>query len=188
MFNFDKGNSANFDMGGGIRYDSKEYRENISNFSENCLTTEVNIVTLKLDGGSGSGNFGHGGRPGKVGGSSKDGHKGKVTYFKRKNGKMKITSDVEVKTEKGTAIIKKGEIITKIVDFAGSGKKRGVRVESYLISQYGGSKGSWAHTRGETTVIDKGKEKRAEIHWFESKEVGQVGMKVKRFMEGENEG
>lgn len=46
-----------WDLGGGIRYDSEEYQ----------------IEILKQDGGKGSGNFGHSGRKGKVGGSGKGG-------------------------------------------------------------------------------------------------------------------
>lgn len=47
---------------------------------------------------------------------------------------MKVTSDVKVKTKDGKAILKQGTIVTKIFDFAGAGKKKGVRVESHLIS------------------------------------------------------
>lgn len=50
----------NYDMGGGIRYDSAEYSEKILG---------------NADGGPGSGNWGHGGRPGKRGGSTGGGGK-----------------------------------------------------------------------------------------------------------------
>ena len=44
----------NYDLGGGIRYDSEEYRKKI----------------LKIDGGPGSGNWGHAGVEGQLGGSA----------------------------------------------------------------------------------------------------------------------
>ena len=78
--------------------------------------------------------------------------------------------------------LKKGSDVTKIVDFAGKGKKKPVKVESHLIKQYGGSKGDWKHSRGEAVVEINGVSKKAEIHWFESSSVGQVGYKVKRIL------
>lgn len=101
---------------------------------------------------------------------------------------MEITSDVNVKANKGSATLKRGTQVTKIVDFAGPGKKRAVDVETHLIKQYGGSKGSWKHTRGEAEVVYHGEVKKAELHWFESKGVGQVNIKVKRFMNGGEKG
>ena len=81
-----------------------------------------------------------------------------------------------------------GSFVEKIVDFAGVGKKKPVIAEQHLIEQYGGRKGSWKHTRGEAKVLDGNKTRRAELHWFESDDVGQVNIKVKRFMEeSENE-
>lgn len=156
----------------------------------NLLTGESPDATITSDGGPGSGNWGHSGRPGKVGGSSGGGNKGKVSHFQRKNGKMRVTSDVKVKYNAKTAKLKAGTEITKIVDFAGNGKKRGVDVEPHLIQQYGGKKGGWTHTRGEAKVTIDGMTKKAELHWFESKEAGQVGFKVKRILKegGSNEG
>lgn len=55
-----------YDIGGGIRYDSEEYKSGI----------------LNADGGSGSGNWGHAGRPGKRGGSAGGGGKAHRTGTK----------------------------------------------------------------------------------------------------------
>lgn len=160
--------------------------------SGNNLTTSNSTATIVVetnqDGGPGSGNFGHQGVPGQIGGSAPSGVKGGISRFQRKNGKMEITSDVNVKANKGSATLKRGTQVTKIVDFAGPGKKRAVDVETHLIKQYGGSKGSWKHTRGEAEVVYHGEVKKAELHWFESKGVGQVNIKVKRFMNGGEKG
>lgn len=61
-----------YDMGGGIRYDSDEYIENIHQ-----------------DGGPGSGNWGHGGRPGKVGGSASGGGKAYRIGTKKAGSRLK---------------------------------------------------------------------------------------------------
>jgi len=158
-----------------------------------CLTHESTSDRIKVspsittDGGPGSGNHGHKGVPGQVGGSAPSGVAG-LTKFKRSGAKMSITSDVKVKDQGSTATLKAGTTISKIADFAGGGRGKNLRVAPHLAKQYGGKAGSWTHTRGEATVVcSDGKERTAELHWFESKSVGQVGMKVKRYMEGKNE-
>ena len=113
------------------------------------------------------------------------------TKFKRKGSKMCITSDVIIKMENATVTLKAGTTVSRIVDFAGASRKRPVDVEPYLIKQYGGKPGGWTHTRGEAKVtLADGSSKKAELHWFESKDVGQTGMKVKRYLkrEGKDEG
>lgn len=45
----------------------------ISSYNINKLNSKLDSLIKTLNGGKGSGNFGHGGRPGKVGGSSKGG-------------------------------------------------------------------------------------------------------------------
>jgi len=104
---------------------------------------------------------------------------------------MCITSDVIIKMENATVTLKAGTTVSRIVDFAGASRKRPVDVEPYLIKQYGGKPGGWTHTRGEAKVtLADGSSKKAELHWFESKDVGQTGMKVKRYLkrEGKDEG
>lgn len=76
-----------YDMGGGIRYDSDEYIENIHQ-----------------DGGPGSGNWGHGGRPGKVGGSASGG--GKAYRIGTK--KSGFTSEAKRRREKKLTKTKAG--------------------------------------------------------------------------------
>ena len=165
------------------------FAESIQLLLSQCLTSEIPLDTIKVgtfssDGGPGSGNFGHKGVPGQVGGSSKSGTKG-VTKFERKGGKMSVTSEVKLTFAGKPVALKAGSDITKIVDFAGSGKKRPVDVESHLIKQYGGKAGSWTHTRGQgTIVLTDGGEQKVELHWFESKEVGQVNMKIKNLIKG----
>lgn len=142
----------------------------------------ISYTPTNTDGGPGSGNFGHNGVPGQVGGSAPGNSKG-LTKFQRKNGKMLVTSEVQMTFAGGPVSLKAGSEIKKIVDFAGPGKKKPVSVEPQLIKQHGGKTGSWTHTRGEATVVlADGNNRKAELHWFESKGIGQVNMKVKRFM------
>ena len=102
----------------------------------------------------------------------------KVLKFERKGSKMDTTEDVVFSP---VAKLIKGSEITKIVDFAGGKSNKPVKVEKFLIEQYGGEEGSWKHTRGQAEVIDNdGNSKPVEIHWFESPGVGQVNMKIKR--------
>ena len=103
---------------------------------------------------------------------------------------MVVTSEVKMAFAGKPVVLKAGSKIEKIVDFAGAGKKRKVDVEAHLSKQHGGTAGSWKHSRGEGTIVcADGKERKAELHWFESKEVGQVNMKVKNIMKesGKNE-
>ena len=77
-----KGGKAvyNYDMGGGIRYDSAEYQEKILN---------------NTDGGPGSGNWGHGGRPGKRGGSTGGGG----VKYRQDSKESGFTSEAKKKTQ-----------------------------------------------------------------------------------------
>lgn len=139
-------------------------------------------TTTAEDGGEGSGNHGHKGVPGQVGGSAPKGASG-VTRFPRKGSKMSITSDVKMKFGDSDATIKAGTAVEKTAVFAGGGSKTPLRVASNLVKQYGGDAKNWKHTRGEATVEISGEQFRAELHWFENRTVGQVGIKVKRLMD-----
>lgn len=108
----------------------------------------------------------------------------KVLKFERKGSKIDTTEDVVFSP---VAKLIKGSEITKIVDFAGGKSNKPVKVEKFLIEQYGGEEGSWKHTRGQAEVIDNdGNSKPVEIHWFESPGVGQVNMKIKRALKVNN--
>ena len=50
----------------------------------NSLVGKIEILSKLINGGDGSGNFGHGGRPGKVGGSSQSGGKPSKSKYIRK--------------------------------------------------------------------------------------------------------
>ncbi|MEA4972931.1 MAG: minor capsid protein [Candidatus Metalachnospira sp.] len=79
--------------------------------------------------------------------------------------------------------IVEGSKITKVVVFAGKEAKKPVRVAEYLSKQYGGRIEDWQHTRGEGFVEVNGEQRRAELHWFENKDVGRIKMKVKRWID-----
>ena len=93
---------------------------------------------------------------------------------------MAVPDETTIKDGKHYATIPAGSTITKIVDFVGGQKGGVLRVEPHLL-KHGGTKGSWVHSRGETDAIDRnGNLRPAEVHWFEDKTVGQVGMKQHR--------
>lgn len=103
--------------------------------------------------------------------------------YPRENGTIKITSDLRVKFGEKIFTVSAGSTITDVEDFAGPNCKKPVSVESHLISQYGGSAGSWTHSKGFSEVsLKNGKKRNVELHWFECQEVGQTGMKVKKFV------
>ena len=135
-----------------------------------------------LDGGPGSGNFGHEGVPGQVGGSAPSGAEG-VTKFPTVGGKMQITSDLKVKASKSgktMVTIPKGGEIEGIYSFAGKGSDKNLVVAGLLSKQFGGKPGEWGHLCGFATVVAAdGSEHRIEIHWFEHDDIGQIKFKVK---------
>lgn len=83
----------------------------------------------------------------------------------------------------GYGKIVEGSKITKVVVFAGKGAKKPVRVAEHLSRQYGGDVDGWQHTRGEGIIETNGKQRKAELHWFENKDVGRIKMKVKRWLD-----
>ena len=140
------------------------------------------VLKQHTDGGKGSGNHGHEGVQGQIGGSAPNGSSN-VTRFETKNGTMKITSDLEVKFGKKSRIpvkIKSGSEITDIKSFAGKGSDKPLVKAGTIAKQHGGKPQDWSHKCGFSTVVwTDGKDRDAEIHWFENDNVGQVGFKVK---------
>lgn len=82
----------------------------------------------------------------------------------------------------GNASLKEGSKITKIKTFAGKGTDKEIRDRFILESQYGHPADSWQKNRGEAVIVHKGKERKAEIHWYEA-EGEKVGIKVKRYLD-----
>lgn len=73
--------------------------------------------------------------------------------------------------------------ITSIYVFAGKGTKKPVRVAEHLSKQYGGKAENWKHVRGNGYVDFEGTSRKAELHWFENKDVGRIKIKVKRWFD-----
>lgn len=149
----------------------------------NLLTSDDGYYNVTSeDGGPGSGRYPKGSRGNSSGSPAPDKSSQKFN-FKRTGNSMRVTKDVKFRSG---ARIPSGSKITKIVDFAGGKSGKPVKVEEHLIKQHGGSKGSWTHSRGQTTVVKpNGKKQVCEVHWFESPGVGQIGMKIKRNLRGE---
>lgn len=151
------------------------------------LTQGDQQVTIKPsatsnDGGPGSGNHGHKGVPGQIGGSAGKGEVGRCNYS-RENNTITLTADLKVKFGEKVFKVSAGSVITGVEDFAGKGCKKPVEVENYLIEKYGGQEGEWTHSLGFSEITQKGgKTKSVELHWFECEGIGQTGMKVKKFV------
>lgn len=101
-----------------------------------------------------------------------------------KNGGILKSSDFERILIRGMGKypLVKGSKVTNIYNFAGKGTKRAVDIESGLIQRFGGHKGDWQHTTGNGYLSIKGKEKHAEIHWFQEPSVGIRLPRVKRWI------
>lgn len=114
--------------------------------------------------------------------SEKGVKKTKVTKFKTKNGKMKVTQEVKARLGgKGGAKILKGDI-TDVEVFAGKGGKKSFDLADKFSSTYGGKSEDWTHSKGNGKIqLQDGTEKNAEIHWFECEGIGQTKWKIKKF-------
>lgn len=84
----------------------------------NSLVGKIEILNKLINGGKGSGNFGHGGRPGKVGGSSQSGGLSKGQSVESEHGGEKGTgktvrkpTDKEIKPSKSEYIKKMSEYV-----------------------------------------------------------------------------
>ncbi len=151
---------------------------------KSAFSSTIKSKETTEDGGPGSGNHGHKGVPGQTGGSAPSGAASEATKFQTKNGKMKITSDLKVKASKSgktSVTIKEGREIDGIYSFAGKGSDKNLVVSGLLAKQLGGKPDEWAHLCGFATITaTDGTESRAEIHWFEHDDVGQVKFKIKK--------
>ena len=71
----------------------------------NSLVGKIEILSKLINGGDGSGNFGHGGRPGKVGGSSQSGGKpSKSKYIKEMSEYVKSRGKTSVDMTKSWSV------------------------------------------------------------------------------------
>ena len=75
-----------------------------------------------------------------------------------------------------------GSTISKIKVFAGDGTDTPIRNAIYLECDYGIPAEKWQKVRGEGTVVFEGKNRIAEIHWYEA-DNEKYDMKVKRWLD-----
>ena len=80
-----------------------------------------------------------------------------------------------------------GTKITKVKVFAGKGTDTPIRNRFHLESMYGIKADEWQKVRGEGVVICDGKNKKAELHWYEA-DGERVQMKVKRYYDESERG
>ena len=77
-----------------------------------------------------------------------------------------------------------GTKITKVYTFAGKGATKKIDVAQYLEKQYNVPASEWKKVRGDGFIIDEnGKNRHAELHWFESDKTGRIKMKAKRYFD-----
>lgn len=141
-----------------------------------------------LDGGPGSGNHNHAGRPGKVGGSTST--KPKVTHLSSvyKKGLTDRTKDGLIplldRTAKSNDVVKwldektgkvvnltlqPGSKITDIKVFAADELKRKIDIGYVLEAKTGISRSEWGKVGGHGTVRVNGELRGATLHWFEAR-------------------
>lgn len=124
----------------------------------------------------------------KSGSVTRDSMNRVVTHFNHDENVMKITRQIRVEDVIGNRYKICREPIEHLTVFASSEIGRGVDVAEKLSEQVGGDKSKWKHVKGIGTVVDKnGKKTKADIHWFENPESGQILWKIKQFLEDMDE-
>ncbi len=113
---------------------------------------------------------------------SKDGWR--ITHFDHDENEMNVTRQVYVQDQAGQNYkVCRGKI-EHLTVFAAGDMERQVDIAEDLSEHCGGKPDEWKHVKGIGTVVDmNGKQKRADLHWFENPETGQVGWKIKQFLE-----
>lgn len=78
-----------------------------------------------------------------------------------------------------------GERIRNPKVFAGKGTKFPLRdvVAEGLAERYGGEPENWKHAKGFGVIDFYGKDREAEIHWFEEESVGKFAFKIKHWID-----
>lgn len=71
-----------------------------------------------------------------------------------------------------------GERVTKVRVIAGKGRKRQIDELSILVERYGGEPSNWQKKKGIGYLDYHGESYRAEVHWYEEKNVGKVKFKA----------
>ena len=74
------------------------------------------------------------------------------------------------------------ELVSEITDVVTIASGRDIRDRARLRRQYG--PGRWRKRKGVAMVrLSSGQRRRAELHWYEAHGIGQVKMKIKRFLD-----
>ena len=113
----------------------------------------------------------------------------RVTHFDHDENEMRITKPIKNAVD-GAG--QKYEIcrgtIEHLTVFASNDVGRGVDIAADLSHHCGGDVKKWKHVKGIGDVVDmSGKKRKADLHWFENPETGQVGWKIKQFLEDMDE-
>jgi hypothetical protein len=74
------------------------------------------------------------------------------------------------------------EIVGSITDVQIIARVKGLRSRAKLRKKYGAS--AWRKMKGRATVrLRDGKERKAEVHWYEAHGVGKKDFKIKKFID-----
>lgn len=179
----------------------EEFDEKLSsetNISEKPIDKSPDSAIIKSktnsDGGKGSGNHGHKGIPGQVGGSApteqeKNGEtvsssKTVLTRYKTVDGTITIGSTPlplkSGKKGKKTAFLPPKGKIEDVHNFAGKGCAKPFVKSGTIAKQEGGKPEDWYHKEGIAFVsFTNGSSEMRPVHWFENEHIGQFGWKIK---------
>lgn len=119
---------------------------------------------------------------------TKDSRGRNVTHFNHDEETMAVTIEMQVEDGQGGKFTILPGPIEHLTVFAADGVGRGLDAAAGLSAQVGGSPESWKHSKGIGRVLcPDGEVCEADIHWFESKECGQLEWKVKQLAEDMDE-
>lgn len=118
---------------------------------------------------------------------TKDSLNRNVTHFNHTEDVMDVVKPVYISKKGADYKICKGNI-EHLTVFAPNETGRVLDVADKLSEQCGGSPESWKHCKGIGIVEDgNGNRVKADLHWFESPEVGQVVWRLKQFLDDMDE-
>ena len=119
---------------------------------------------------------------------TKDSRGRDVTHFNHDEDTMNVTDEMIVKDADGNEYRILAGSIEHLTIFASENVGRGLDAAAGLSVQVGGSPESWKHSKGVGKVLcADGEVREADLHWFESKECGQLEWKVKQLVEDMDE-
>lgn len=96
-----------------------------------------------------------------------------------------VAKNYDVLLSDGTFVrLVEGSKITKVIQIAGQGRIRKVKVDAWLSEKYGGKRGGWKKMAGDGYVDFFGISRSVHLHWYQidmNDHIERVEFKVKRY-------